>query len=179
MNITIRPCLRSELETLCAIGRETYDDTFREMNTAETMERYLEEAFNAEKMLSEWSNPDSRFYFLYVDADLAGYLKVNDAPAQSDVHDPQSLEIERIYIRKAYKGKGLGTYLMNYALQLALDMGKRYAWLGVWEKNTAAIAFYQKMGFEEMGRHTFKMGDELQSDWIMKKEPPLIMVSGL
>lgn len=170
MNITIRPCLRSELEILRAISYETFDETFRKMNTPETIDRYLEEAFNPEKILSEWSNLDSQFYFMYVDADLAGYLKVNDAPAQSDIHDPESLEIERIYIRKAYKRKGLGAQFMTHALQLAVDMGKRYAWLGVWEKNTAAIAFYQKLGFQKIGRHTFKMGDELQYDWIMKKE---------
>ena len=168
-NIHIRPCQISDLETVRTIGYETYDETFREMNTQETMDKYLEEAFNREKILAELSNPDSHFYFLYVGDVLAGYLKVNAAPAQSDVNDPESLEIERIYVKKAYKGKGLGSYLMNYALNLATEMGKQYAWLGVWEKNSAAIAFYKKMGFEEAGRHYFRMGDELQSDWVMKK----------
>jgi len=169
MNIHLRPCLLSDLEALQAIGRETYDETFRAMNTPETMDQYLAKAFNREKLLAELSTPSSHFFFLYIDEKLAGYLKLNEAPAQSDLNDPLSLEIERIYVRKVYKGQGLGSYLMNYALQLATQQGKTYAWLGVWEKNSAAIAFYQKMGFEEAGRHFFKMGEEMQSDFVMKK----------
>jgi ribosomal protein S18 acetylase RimI-like enzyme len=169
MKTTIRPCQMSDLETLRTIGYETYDDTFRAMNTAETMDRYLAEAFDRQRLAAELANPHSRFFFLYAEDELAGYLKVNDTPAQSDLHDPESLEIERIYVRKAYKGQGLGRQMMAYALGLAVEMGKRYAWLGVWERNTAAFAFYGKMGFVKAGQHSFRMGDELQTDWIMKK----------
>lgn len=169
MEILIQPCRLSDLEALCAVGRETYDETFRSMNTPETMQRYLDEAFNPQKMLAELENENSRFYFLYANGDLAGYLKVNFAPAQSDLNDPDSLEIERIYIKRAYKGKGLGKSLMDFSIRLAEEAGKGYAWLGVWEKNEAAIAFYEKMGFEKAGRHSFRMGDELQSDWILNK----------
>jgi len=169
MNINIRPCSLKELDTLQEIGYETYDETFRSMNTRETIDRYLQETFNKERLSSELNNMSSQFYFLYADNDLAGYLKINDAPAQSDINDPQSLEVERIYIRKAYKGKGLGKQLMHYAIQLAIEMKKNYVWLGVWEKNTDAISFYIKMGFREAGGHSFRMGNELQSDLIMKK----------
>jgi diamine N-acetyltransferase len=169
MAITIRPCLISDLDALRAIGYETYNDTFRDLNTQETMEKYLKEAFAEQKMLSELNNQDSRFFFLYVDNILAGYLKLNEAPSQSDINDPESLEIERIYVRTGYKGNKLGSTLMDFALQAAIKNGKRYAWLGVWEKNSSAILFYKKLGFEEAGRHTFRMGDELQSDLIMKK----------
>ena len=100
---------------------------------------------------------------------MVGYLKINDAPAQSDINDPESMEVERIYVRKEHKGKGLGKVLMDYALQQAKEKKKNYVWLGVWEKNVDAIAFYKKMGFRETGRHSFRMGDELQSDLIMKK----------
>jgi diamine N-acetyltransferase len=170
MNISIRPCLASELETLQKIGYETFDDTFRAWNKPENIDHYLAEAFHPERLFTELSNPDSHFFFLFVEDDLAGYIKVNVAPAQSDLNDPQSLEIERIYVRKSYKGKGLGTRLMDYALQLAVKMGKRYAWLGVWDRNSDAIAFYQKMGFTEVGRHPFMLGDDLQTDLIMRKE---------
>ena len=170
MNVLIRPCLISELETLQKIGYETFDDTFRVWNKPENIDHYLAEAFNSDKLFTELSNPDSHFFFLFVEDDLAGYIKVNVAPAQSDLNDPESLEIERIYVRKSYKGKGLGTRLMDYALRFAVEMGKRYAWLGVWDQNSDAIAFYQKMGFSEVGRHPFLLGDDLQTDLIMKKE---------
>ncbi|MFM8321176.1 MAG: N-acetyltransferase family protein [Chloroflexota bacterium] len=172
MNLTIRRCTPDDLETLRSISRETYDDTFRAMNTPETMQAYLEEAFDPHKLLAELTNPHSAFYFLDLDGQLAGYLKLNDAPAQSDLNDPDSLEIERIYIRRAYHGRGLGARLLRFALDQAAVAGKRYAWLGVWERNASAIAFYQKMGFVEFGRHSFRMGEELQSDLVMRCPVP-------
>jgi diamine N-acetyltransferase len=170
MRTTITPCSADMVDTLAAIGRETYDETFRSMNAPETMDAYLAEAFAREKLLAELRNPGSRFFFLHVDGSLAGYLKVNVAPAQSDVNDEESLEIERIYVRSSFKGRGLGRLLMAHALALAAEMGKSSAWLGVWERNADAIAFYRRMGFAEAGRHSFRMGDELQTDWIMRKE---------
>ena len=167
VDIHIRRCLPSDLDTLRAMGRETYDQTFRSMNTEETMNRYLEEAFDPGRLADELGNPASEFYFLFLGAELAGYLKVNEAPAQTDLNDPDSLEVERIYVRRQYKGKGLGRTLIEHAVRLARDRNRASLWLGVWEKNRDAIRFYEKMGFRESGRHTFRMGDELQSDLVM------------
>lgn len=170
MNVEIRPCQISEAALLRDIGEETYETTFREMATPEAMAAYLKEAFTLEKIAAELANPDSRFFFLLADGDLAGYLKVNDGPAQTELHDREALEIERIYVRAGHQGKGLGAKLINFALYLAREMGKRYVWLGVWQKNTAAIGFYKKMGFEIAGTHVFRMGDDIQSDYIMRKD---------
>ena len=169
MNISIRQCLINELDTLQRIGYETFDETFRPINSPETMDKYLQEAFSMKKLSEELSSTYCKFYFIYLDNVLVGYLKINDAPAQSDINDPESMEVERIYVRKEHKGKGLGKVLIDYALQQAKEKKKNYVWLGVWEKNVDAIAFYKKMGFREAGRHSFRMGDELQSDLIMKK----------
>lgn len=169
MSLNIKPCLLSDLETLRSIGYETYDDTFRAMNTPETMDAYLADAFNLKKLRDELTNPDSRFYFLYVNGELAGYFKLNIGAAQTDLQDPEALELERIYVRKGFQGQGLGRVMLDYAVRTAHDLGKRYVWLGVWEKNTNAIAFYQKMGFAEAGRHGFRMGDEVQTDYILKR----------
>jgi ribosomal protein S18 acetylase RimI-like enzyme len=169
MNIKIRPCTVEDLNTLQLIAYETYNDTFLSSNTPETMEKYLNEAFNKDKLLAEILKVGSEFYFLYNDQYLAGYLKLNEVPAQSDINDSASLEIERIYVRQCYKGQGLGKTLMGFALKEAAIRNKDYVWLGVWEKNNDAIGFYKKMGFSGSGRHTFHMGDELQSDLIMKR----------
>lgn len=169
MYINIRPCSITELDNLQAIGYETYDETFRTMNSQETIDSYLQEAFNKKKLLAELNNKNSLFYFLYAENELAGYLKINDAPAQSDINDTDSIEIERIYIKKTFQGKGLGKKLVHFTLQLAKEMKKNYVWLGVWEKNIDAISFYKKMGFKKAGRHSFRMGNELQNDLIMKK----------
>jgi ribosomal protein S18 acetylase RimI-like enzyme len=167
MDVRIRRCLPFELDVLVTIDRETYNDTFRSMNTVETMNRYLDEAFDPARLAAELSNPASEFWFLFLGEELAGYMKVNDAPAQTDLNDPDSLELERIYVRRADKGKGLGKALMEHAIRLARERKRASVWLGVWEKNVEAIGFYERMGFRKTGRHTFRMGDELQFDLVM------------
>jgi ribosomal protein S18 acetylase RimI-like enzyme len=169
VDLRIRRCDRADLAALRQIAWETYDETFRCMNSAQTMDAYLQEAFSPARLAAELANPASEFWFLFFGEELAGYLKVNDAPAQSDLNDPRSLEVERIYVRRAHKGKGLGRALMRHAESLARTRGRATLWLGVWEKNADAIAFYGKMGFRPLGRHTFRMGDELQSDLVMSR----------
>jgi ribosomal protein S18 acetylase RimI-like enzyme len=169
MNIIIRQCLLNELGTLHLIGHETFDETFRSMNSPETMGKYLQESFSMEKLAQELGNAHCKFYFIYLDSELAGYTKINYTPAQSDINDSKSVEVERIYVRKEYEGKGLGKVLMEYVFQQAKQNKKKYVWLGVWEKNVNAIAFYEKMGFKQAGQHLFQIGNELQSDLIMKK----------
>jgi ribosomal protein S18 acetylase RimI-like enzyme len=169
MTINIRQCSIADLDKLQSIGHETYDETFRAMNSQETIDKYLQESFNKKKFFSELSNKDCKFYFLYSEHELAGYFKVNDTLAQTDINDANSIELERIYIKKEYKGKGLGKKLINFVFQLAQEMKKDYVWLGVWEKNVDAISFYTKMDFYEAGQHSFRMGDEVQNDLIMKK----------
>ena len=169
MNVIIRRCSDNDLDHIQKIGYETYDETFRKLNQPETINQYLAASFNKEKLYSELSNPNSFFYFMYVENELAGYLKINLAPSQTDINDPESVELERIYVRKVYLKSGLGKRLMNYSFKIAADWNKSYIWLGVWDQNVKAIAFYIKMGFKKVGQHTFKMGEELQNDFIMKK----------
>jgi ribosomal protein S18 acetylase RimI-like enzyme len=165
----IRQCLKSDLKTLEDISIETFQDTFAEMNTEATIQQYLHDAFSPSKLTEEISCTGSRFFFIFHNKDLAGYLKVNNSPDQTDINDPRSLEIERIYIRKSFKEKGLGKELMNFAISLAKKANLDYLWLGVWEKNTSAISFYKKMGFITSGKHKFMLGLEEQSDLVMKK----------
>ncbi|MGW6302009.1 GNAT family N-acetyltransferase, partial [Peribacillus butanolivorans] len=81
----------------------------------------------------------------------------------------ESLEIERIYIKKKFQKHGLGKYMLNKAMEIAMERNKKKIWLGVWEKNENAIAFYKKLGFVQTGAHSFYMGDEGQMDFIMTK----------
>ena len=133
------------------------------------MEKYLAQSFSRDKLLGELRSRSSRFFLMHVDDLPMGYLKLNEAPAQTDINDPEGMKIERIYIRKRYKGKGYGTALMTFALEKSAELQKQYEWLGVWEKSENAIAFYEKIGFEKTGSHLFRMGDEIQSDYIMKR----------
>src|SRR5689334_6636436 len=122
------------------------------------------------KMENELSNKNSEFFFIYLDNNLAGYLKLNVDDAQSEEMGMESLEIERIYIKRKFQKYGLGKVLYNKAIELAKEKNKTKVWLGVWEKNENAIAFYNKMGFVQTGAHSFFMGDDEQTDYIMTKE---------
>ena len=159
----------SDLKLIIELGRETYYDAFHTMNSAETMSRYLDEAFNESKIGEELNNPGSEFHILYLEDQPAAYIKVNLAPAQSDINDPDSLELERIYVRQKFSMMGIGRHLMEHALGLARKNNCSYIWLWVWEKNEAALAFYSRMGFSKFGGHSFRMGDELQSDFLLKR----------
>src|SRR5699024_8941348 len=107
---------------------------------------YLKSAFNKEQLKSEVRNPSSLFLFLYSNAELAGYLKVNENEAQTEFHDKDGLEIERIYLKKKFQGQGLGSSLLE-----------------------KAIAVYEHKGFKKTGSHDFLMGEEQQKDLIMRK----------
>ncbi|GGI13541.1 GNAT family N-acetyltransferase [Gottfriedia solisilvae] len=169
MNINIKRCNIVDSHILQEIGYETFNETFKNQNSIENMNVYLEKAFNIEQVEKELANTSSQFYLITIDKIVAGYLKVNTNDAQSEEMGNESLEIERIYIKKDFQKHGLGKYLLNKALEIAEELNKSKIWLGVWEKNENAIAFYKKMGFVQTGTHSFYMGDEEQIDFIMTK----------
>lgn len=170
MEFTIRECTPEDLVVLHELSRRTYDETFRHMNTPSNMKAYLEKAFDMDRLRGELSNSGSVFYFLCDGENPAGYLKLNEHGAQTDIRDPRSLEIERIYVAKGFHGRGLGSVLLDKALQVAGTRKKSYLWLGVWEKNEKAIRFYKRNGFYVTGNHSFFMGEEEQTDFIMRKD---------
>lgn len=170
MELTFQQCKPDNVHTLRDFSYRTFKDTFAHMNTPATMQAYLEQSFNTEKLYRELSDSSSSFYFLYADGELAGYLKLNESPAQTDINDPYSLEIERIYVAEEFQGKGFGHVLMSKAVDIAKLSKKLYVWLGVWEKNLKAIFFYKKNGFYEVGTHSFVMGEEKQTDFVMRKD---------
>lgn len=158
------------VELLQALGRQTFYDTFHEHNDAQTMTAYLERAFSIEKLTGELQHAQSFFYLLFEQDEAVGYMKLNIDDAQSEPFGEETLEVERIYIQKAYKRRGFGNIFMQHAIEMATSLEKSAIWLGVWEKNERAIAFYEKNGFKKHGEHTFMMGDEAQTDYVMRKE---------
>ncbi|MBT2757661.1 GNAT family N-acetyltransferase [Mesobacillus foraminis] len=169
MTIKLKTCTIEDLLTLQEISYETFNDTFKDQNSPENMDSYLKKAFNIKQLEKELSNRSTQFLFVYFNNEVAGYLKVNTNDAQSEEMGIESLEIERIYIKSKFQKLGLGKYLLNKAIEIAMEQNKKKIWLGVWERNENAIAFYKKMGFVQTGAHSFYMGDEAQTDFIMTK----------
>ena len=162
-------CTPADLVELKAISIETYQDTFAPYNTEENMQAYLEAAYHSEKLHKELKNPQSAFFFLQEEA-IAGYLKLNWGTAQTEPIAPVGLEVERIYIRSDYKRRGYGQQLLSFAEEFAKAKQKTSLWLGVWEHHANALAFYNKMGFRRVGSHSFFMGDDEQTDYLMEKQ---------
>ena len=153
---------------LLEISQKTFVDTFASVNTPENMAKYLAEALSKEKLQAELNDSNSEFYFASADGKIIGYLKVNSGSAQTDIKTDTALEIERIYVLKEYHGKNIGQLLYEKAISLAKEKGVSFVWLGVWEENPRAIAFYKKNGFIEFDKHVFKLGDDEQTDIMMK-----------
>jgi len=167
--VTTRKVGPQDLAQLQQIGRQTFFETFAPSNSEENMRAYLAEGFSAEKLLAELHNPHSAFYFAELDSAVIGYLKVNTGPAQTEQQKGNTLEIERIYVLQTYHGKKVAQVLYDQAMQLATHAQADYVWLGVWEENPRAIRFYQKNGFVAFDQHVFKLGDDEQTDILMKK----------
>lgn len=166
----ILPCTLNDDQLLAAISKETFIDAFAAYNTPENLQTYIAEAYNLQKIQEELANPHTMHFFMMREEEVVGYMKLNLAPAQADVQDPHSLEIQRIYLKKEYWGHGLGDVMMNRALHIAKEQGLSYVWLGVWDKNDRAIRFYQKKGFVPFSSHVFLLGTDEQTDILMKLE---------
>lgn len=167
---TIRKCGIQDIPALQALMCRTFYDTYARHNTKQTMDSYMARAFTPQKLKEELLCPDSSFYFIYQGETPSGYLKCNDTNAQTDFHDEQALEVERIYVLDTFKGKGLGRLLIGKAEEQARRLNKRRLILGVWKQNPSAILFYRRMGFYETGTHYFVMGEEKQEDFVMCKD---------
>ncbi len=166
--ITIRRALPADLECLQQISRQTFTETFAGQNTPEDMEKYLAEDLSSQRLGAELADPDSAFYFAQRDNRTIGYLKLNTGAAQTEPQDAGALEIERIYVLRELHGLKAGQLLYEKALEIARQRNSPYIWLGVWEENPRAIAFYRKNGFLEFDKHIFRLGDDFQTDILMK-----------
>ena len=158
----------SELPELQHLSKVTFVETFAEHNTHEDMQEYLNNNLSIEKLKQELQNPNSEFYFAKLGESSIGYLKLNMAQAQTEPQEQKALEIERIYVLKEFHGKKVGQALLNKALEKAHSINAEILWLAVWEKNKNAISFYKKNKFEDFGTHIFQLGNDAQTDILMK-----------
>ncbi|MCO6147374.1 GNAT family N-acetyltransferase [Flavobacterium sp. NRK1] len=156
------------LEMLRELSIATFTTTYAQYNTEENMQNYIASEFFSDKLAEGVNSPYSGFYFAMEGNTAIGYIKVNYAAAQTDINDPESLELERIYILKEHQGKKAGQFLLDAALNIALQAGLKYLWLGVWDKNSNARQFYAKNGFMPFGSHMFMLGNDEQKDILLK-----------
>lgn len=170
LKMQIRALNQHDLSALQVMSCQTFHDTFAESNSIEDMQRYLAKHFSSEQLGKELSNPDMYFYFAEQQGEPIGYLKLNRGKAQTEQQTDNAVEIERIYVLKKWQGKGIGQALYEFAVQQSKEWKADFIWLGVWEYNRNALAFYQKNGFVPFGNHFFQLGNDQQTDILMKRQ---------
>lgn len=166
--LEIRPCFSTDLEVLRELGIVTFKAAFEAQNNPEDFRDYLEKAFSRDQLIRELQHPHMQFYFVLQRDKIIGYFKINTNSGQSEPESEDAAELERIYILPDFIGTGIGSKVITYILSLAKSMNKRYLWLGVWEHNQGAIRFYERHGFVKFGEHPYYVGNDCQTDWMMR-----------
>ncbi len=176
MLLQFQKCTSSDLDLLVEIARKTFIAAFEKDNDPDDFKNYIDNAFDTKQIKKQLVNSDSSFYFTFWEEELVGYFKLNQNESQTDDKSPNSVELERIYVLQRFQGKQIGKHMLNKAIQLASQSNKKYLWLGVWQKNTNAIRFYEKNGFLKFSTHPYYIGKDRQTDWLMRyklKKPQL------
>ncbi len=163
-------CARIEdAKLLAELGAQTFAETFSENNKPEDMAAYLAAAFNLEKLTAELTDPLSVFFIAEVGGHAAGYAKIHAGEASQGVEGQKPIELVRLYVSRKWLGRGVGQALMQRCMNEAREQGFQTIWLGVWEHNSRALAFYRKWDFHEVGEHIFQLGSDPQRDILMQR----------
>ncbi|MDB5136656.1 MAG: family N-acetyltransferase [Mucilaginibacter sp.] len=168
--ITIQLVRPSDLHALLSLSKKTFYDAFEHVNNPEDFEAYTSVAFQPEKLLSEINHPHSVFYFALIDDEKVGYIKLNYSSAQTEFKDENAVEVERIYVLASQQGKQIGKQMIDFTIAKAMEDQLKYIWLGVWEHNHNAQRFYEREGFVKFSSHEFWVGNDKQTDILMRKE---------
>lgn len=170
MAIEIHLATVEEAPLIADLSRQTFYETFAAYNTRENMDKFMNEQFTRESLVAEAAQPGNIFLLAREGNAPAGYVRMKESDNPEGLEGRRCIEIVRIYAAASVIGKGVGSALMQRCLEIAVSMEKEIIWLGVWEKNQRAIDFYTRWGFEKFGTHIFLLGDDPQTDWLMKKE---------
>jgi diamine N-acetyltransferase len=166
--VKIRRADPPDAGALAELGASTFAETFAAENTPEDMGTYLAQAFTPARLAEELADPRVTFLLASVEGEPAGYAKLYRGEPPACVTGESPLELSRLYVARKWLGGGVGRELMQKCVDEARESGARVMWLGVWEKNLRAQAFYRKWGFTPVGRQVFQLGADAQTDWVMQ-----------
>lgn len=167
--IVLKKVSIDEVEPLRELSIKTFIETYASFNTAENMELYILEDLSLESLSHQILEPTTEFFFALHKNESIGFLKINHRSAENTQSAEKGIEIERIYVLKEFQGMKVGYRLYIEVEAIAINYNYDYIWLGVWEHNSNARKFYEKIGFGPFGEHIFKLGEDPQRDILMRK----------
>lgn len=167
MKVRVRPAGPEDAPWLAELAERTFRETYTAHNTPENMEAYVAGHFGADRQAAELRDPAMTTLVAEVGGRPAGYGQLLRSQPPPSVVEPEPLEILRFYVDRSWHGQGVAQTLMAETFAAARAAGARTLWLGVWERNERAIAFYRKCGFREVGTHTFVLGSDHQRDYVL------------
>lgn len=167
--LNVRRASVEDAQLLATLGAQTFAETFAKDNTPEDMAAYVADSFSLERLTEELSDPLSVFFVAEVGGHAAGYAKIHSGEASEGVEGERPIELVRLYVSQEWLGRGVGQALMRRCIDEAREMGFQTIWLGVWERNDRALAFYRKWSFHEVGEHIFQLGSDAQRDVVMQR----------
>lgn len=168
--MTIRELTSADIPELRELAIKIFRDTFTDQNTPEAMEGAINTEYDVERFQKEFTEAGQRYFFICDGNKAIGYLRLRKNTEVDHLLGPNNIELQRIYVDHAYHGQRVGDKLMQLAIDLAHEGKYEWIWLGVWEHNPRAQKFYQKWGFEKFSEHPFYMGEEKQTDWLMRRK---------
>lgn len=168
--IKIRLATKEDAEIIADLSRTTFYDAFAKDNTKEDMDSFMNEQFTKAALMKEVEDEDGIFILAYDGNEACGYARMRLINSEKILEHENAIEIARIYALSTSIGKGVGSALIERCLAIAAEQKKSVIWLGVWEKNQRAIEFYKRWGFEKFSEHSFLLGNDLQTDWLMKRK---------
>lgn len=167
--LTIRRGTLADAGLLSELGARTFSETFAADNTPEDLAAYIATSFNVARLTAELEDPASTFIIAEVDGCAAGYAKLHDGEPEKDIEGAKPVELVRLYVSRDWLGRGIGEQLMRACVDEARQAGHETIWLGVWEQNGRAQAFYRKWNFRTVGEHMFQLGSDLQRDILLER----------
>ncbi len=166
----IRPVQYNQAEILAPFARALFYDAYKDSTDGEDMGVYLDNAFNLSKVQKEISNPKIQYFFACQNDELIGYLKLRWDRNDEKLEDFNPIELQRIYLKREYWGKQLGSELLNFSFNYAIESGFDCLWLLIYRENKKAMRFYQKHGMEIFGERYFLFGNTQHLDWVLLKD---------
>ncbi len=158
-----------DAEILTKLSITTFRDAFGTDNKPEDMNKYIADEMNLEQLTKELSNKENVFFLSWYNSMPIGYAKLRATNTPEELKNNNPIEIERLYVLKGYQSKKIGEAIMKYCIEYAINQEHDIIWLGVWEHNQSAIRFYRRYDFELFGAHSFVLGNDEQTDVLMKK----------